>query len=131
MFESLVLKRVGVYIEPQDDDNQYGGMAGTYTTDALVEMLLKRYESTDVTGNFVRMRFLDYSKAFDLINHDTFKQNDWNGSTCTSGSMDGSVLTRSRTESKNRRRCVKTRVSQWWRSLRDFIRAKTVLSPYQ
>ena len=43
---------------------------GTCTTDALVEMLHKWYESTDVTGNFVRVLFLDYSKAFDLINHD-------------------------------------------------------------
>ena len=45
-------------------------MAGTCTTDALVEMLHKWYASTDVTGNFVRGRVLDYSLAFDLINHD-------------------------------------------------------------
>ena len=83
------------------------------TTVALVEMLHKWYESTDVTGHFVRVLF-DYSKAFDLINHDILlnKMVGWNGSTCTSGSMDGSVLTRSRTESKSRRRCFKTRVSQ-------------------
>ena len=33
-------------------------------------MLHKWYESTDVTGNFVRVLFLDYNKAFDLINLD-------------------------------------------------------------
>ena len=70
VFESLVLKWVDVYVKPQIDDNQYGGMAGTCTTDAHVEMLHKWYESTDVTGTFVRVLFLDYSKAFDLINHD-------------------------------------------------------------
>ena len=70
VFESLVLKWVDYYVKPQIDDKQYGGMAGTCTTDALVEMLHKWYESTDVTGNFVRVLFLDYSKAFDLINHD-------------------------------------------------------------
>ena len=54
--------------KPQIDVKQYGGIAGTCTTDGLVEMLRKWYESTDVTGNFVRVLFLDYSKAFDLIN---------------------------------------------------------------
>ena len=39
-------------------------------TDVLVEMLHKWYEATDVTGNFVRVLFLDYRKAFHLINHD-------------------------------------------------------------
>jgi len=53
VFESLVLKWVDVYVKPQIDDKQYGGMAGTCTTDALVVMLHKWYESTDVTGNFV------------------------------------------------------------------------------
>ena len=51
------------------DDKQYGRMAGTCTTDALVEMLHKWYESTDVTGNFARLLFLDYRRAFDVINH--------------------------------------------------------------
>ena len=51
-------------------------MARTCTTDVLVEMLHKWYvlhkwyEATDVTGNFVRVLFLDYRKAFDIINHD-------------------------------------------------------------
>ena len=40
--------------------------------------------------------------------------------------MDGSVLTILQIESTNRRRCVKTRVSQWGRSPGDFIRAKTL-----
>ena len=40
------------------------------TTGVLVEMLHKWYEATDVTGDFVRVLFLDYRKAFDVINHD-------------------------------------------------------------
>ena len=51
------------------DDKQFGGMAGTGTTDALVEMLHKWYEATDEPGTTVTVLFLDYSKAFDLINH--------------------------------------------------------------
>ena len=53
------------------DDKQFGGMAGAGTTGALVEMLHKWYEATDEPGTTVRVLFLDYSKAFDLINHET------------------------------------------------------------
>ena len=47
VFESIVLKWVDNIIIPQIDDKQFGGMAGTGTTDALVEMLHKWYEATD------------------------------------------------------------------------------------
>ena len=70
VFESLVLKWVDSCVKPQIDDRQFGGMAGTCSTDVQVEMLHKWYEATDVTGKFVRVLFLDYRKAFDLINHD-------------------------------------------------------------
>ena len=58
-------------IIPQIDDKQFGGMAVTGTTDALGKMLYKWYEATDEPGTTVRALFLDYSKAFDLINHET------------------------------------------------------------
>ena len=66
VFESLVLNWVDICVKPQ-----FGGMAGTCTTDVLVEMLHKLYKATYVTVNFVRVLFLDYRKAFDLINQDT------------------------------------------------------------
>ena len=65
-----MLKWVDICVKPPIDDRQFGGMAGTCTTDVLVEMLHKWYEATDVTGHFVRVLFLDYRKAFDLFNHD-------------------------------------------------------------
>ena len=72
VFESIVVKWVdNNIIIPQIDDKQFGGMARTGTTDALVEMLHTWYEATDEPGTTVRMLFMDYSKAFDLINHDT------------------------------------------------------------
>ena len=71
VFESIVLKWVDNIIIPQIDYKQFGGMAGTGTTDALVEMLHKWYQATDEPGTTVRVLFLDYSKAFDLINHET------------------------------------------------------------
>ena len=51
----------------QIDDKQFGGMAGTGTTDALVEMLHMWYKVTDEPGTTVRVLFLDYSN---LINHE-------------------------------------------------------------
>ena len=57
-------------IIPQIVDKHFGGMAGTGTTDALVEMLHMWYKATDEPGTTVRVLFLDYSKAFDLINHE-------------------------------------------------------------
>ena len=67
-----MLKWVNVYAKPQIDDKQFGRMAGTCIMDALVEILHKWYKSTDVMANFVGVLSLDYSKAFELINHDIF-----------------------------------------------------------
>ena len=39
------------------------------TTDALVEMIHRWSEATDKLDNYVRVALLDFSKAFDLINH--------------------------------------------------------------
>ena len=71
VFESIVLEWVDNIIIPQIDDKQFGGMAGTGITDALVEMLHKWYEATGEPGTTVRVLFLDYSKVFDLIIHET------------------------------------------------------------
>ena len=51
------------------DPKQFDGLAGTSTTDALVEMTHKWYEATDTRNTYVRIILLDFSKAFDLINH--------------------------------------------------------------
>ena len=51
------------------DQKQFGGLAGTSTTDALVEMTHNWYEATDTLNTYVRIVLLDFSKAFDLINH--------------------------------------------------------------
>ena len=45
-------------------------MAGTCTTDVLVEMLHNWHEAPCVTGNFVGVLFMDYRKSFYLANHD-------------------------------------------------------------
>ena len=70
VFESLVLRWVDKFIQPHLDCRQFGSLAGTCTTDALVEMVHQWYEATDSLGTWARVLLLDYSKAFDLINHD-------------------------------------------------------------
>ena len=69
VFESIVLGWVDDIVGERIDDNQFGGVGGTSTTDALVEMTHKWHEATDVLNNYVRVVLLDFSKAFDLINH--------------------------------------------------------------
>ena len=44
---------------------------GSSAVDALVEIVHKWYEATDTLGTYyVRILLLDFSKAFDRINHD-------------------------------------------------------------
>ena len=51
------------------DNKQFGGISGTSTTDVLLEMVNKWYEATGNLDSYVRVVMLDFSKAFDLINH--------------------------------------------------------------
>ena len=69
VFESIVMGWVDEIVGAVIDDKQFGGVCGTSTTDALVEMTHKWYEATDVLNTYVRVVMLDFSKAFDLINH--------------------------------------------------------------
>ena len=65
-FESIVMQWVDDAIVSHAGPKQFGGLS---TTDALVEMTHKWYESTDSLNVYVRVVLLDFSKAFDLINH--------------------------------------------------------------
>ena len=70
-FKAPFVLRVWVddVITPQIDERQFGGFAGTGTTDALVEMVHTWCEATDKPDTFLRVLLVDYSKAFDHINH--------------------------------------------------------------
>ena len=67
--ESIILNMVNGKIEENINRNQFGGMGGASTTDALVEMIQRWSEATDKLDHYVRVALLDFSKAFDLINH--------------------------------------------------------------
>ena len=49
--------------------NTFESVKGSSTVHALVELLHNCYNSTDASGNFVRVLLLNYSKALNLINH--------------------------------------------------------------
>ena len=51
--------------------SQIGGMEGASTKDALVETIYRWSEATDKLDHYVRVALLDFSKAFDHINHNT------------------------------------------------------------
>ena len=69
VFESIILDWITHRIQDKLDPKQFGCISGTGTTDALVEMVHRWYEATDKPKTFVRVALLDYSKAFDHINH--------------------------------------------------------------
>ena len=69
--ESIIVNMVNDKIEENINSNQFGGMGGASTTDALVEMNHIWSEATDKLDHYVRVALLDFRKAFDLINHNT------------------------------------------------------------
>ena len=60
-----LLKSVADKIDPL----QFGSLKGSSTNMALVHLLYKWYEATDKAGSVLRICLLDFSKAFDRIDH--------------------------------------------------------------
>ena len=56
-------------IEGEIDAKKFGSISRTSTTDVLVELVHVWYKATDKLNSYVRVVMLDFSKAFDLINH--------------------------------------------------------------
>ena len=69
VFESIIMKWVDETIEGEIDAKQFGGISGTSTTDVLVDLVQMWYKATDKLNSYVRVVMLDFSKAFDVINH--------------------------------------------------------------
>ena len=68
VFESIVGKLLLTFLEPNFDDNQFGSREGRSTTHAVVALLHSWMPCLDAGGS-VRTVFVDFRKAFDLVNH--------------------------------------------------------------
>ena len=64
-FVEWLIDDVKHHIDPQ----QFGSLKGTSTTYCLLDMLHSWLSSLDCPGKFLRVCFLDFSKAFDHIDH--------------------------------------------------------------
>jgi hypothetical protein len=66
--ESIIGGYIMKALEGKLDPYQFGGVKGLSTTHALVDML-HHWHTMIHNGETVRILFLDYSKAFDLVDH--------------------------------------------------------------
>ena len=69
VLESFPFQWIMDTIKSQLDPKQFGSLKGSSTIDALISMFHCWYSNTDGNGETVRVFLLDFSKAFDRINH--------------------------------------------------------------
>ena len=51
------------------DQNQFGCVNSRLTTSVLLKLTHEWFRSSDKTNNIIRILFIDFTKAFDLIDH--------------------------------------------------------------
>jgi len=56
------------------DTNQFGCIARRSTTHALITLTDEWFKASDNSDNFIRILFLDFSKAFDLMKYNVLLQ---------------------------------------------------------
>ena len=56
-------------------DFQYGGLTRSSTINALINLIHKWHKSMDEMQKVIRIVFLDFRKAFDLIDHNKLLEN--------------------------------------------------------
>lgn len=67
--ERFVVKWIREDIKDKIDKNQFGNIKGCSTTHLLVKLLHNCHMEMDKGNQFVRLVFVDFSKAFDRVNH--------------------------------------------------------------
>ena len=69
VLEDFVIKWMISDIRDKIDPRQFGCLKGSSTTYCLLDMVHNWISHLDSTGQYLRVCFLDFSKAFDCINH--------------------------------------------------------------
>jgi len=72
--ESLIGGFFSDHFAPLLDTNQFGCTARRSTTHALIKLTYEWFKASDNSNNLIRIFFLDFSKAFDFINHNVLLQ---------------------------------------------------------
>jgi hypothetical protein len=67
--ESIVSRFFNQHFNPLLDSNQFGCSKDRSTTHALIKICHVIFEGSDQSDNFTRVLFIDFTKAFDVINH--------------------------------------------------------------
>jgi len=62
------------HLAPLLNTNQFGCTGRGSTTHALIELTDEWFKESESSNIFIRILFLDFSKAFDLINHNVLLQ---------------------------------------------------------
>ena len=70
----VVAKYIGAAFLKIIDANQFGAIPGSLTAQALISVIHGWAQATDGASAAVRVVFLDYTKAFDSIDHRTLFQ---------------------------------------------------------
>ena len=63
-------------------DSQYGGLPRSSTINALVNLIHKWHKSVDKMQRMITIVFLDFRKAFDLIDHNKLLVRKYEGNRC-------------------------------------------------
>jgi len=72
--EKLLGQFFNEHFAPLLDPNQFGCTVRRSTTHALIKLTDEWFKNSEKSNNFIRILFLDFSKAFDFINHNVLLQ---------------------------------------------------------
>jgi len=67
--EVFISRMFDEFYDDVGDADQFGSVAGRSTTLALIKLCHVIFEASDDSTNMIRILFIDFSRAFDLIDH--------------------------------------------------------------